>query len=116
MDTLRDYIAYARATCFPSLTHDAAQELAHSYVEMRSMGMSRKVGGDSGAAGRRQVWGWGAASVVLTAAAAWWVTGEAIGWLLWPGFCSVARGWVLGRVPEIALRRGAMALCDPGWR
>ncbi|PSC67965.1 DNA replication licensing factor MCM4 [Micractinium conductrix] len=42
-DTLRDFIAYARATCFPALTPEAANELSRQYVEMRSMGMSRKI-------------------------------------------------------------------------
>lgn len=40
--TLRDYIAYARATCQPQLAPEAANALSQHYVEMRSMGMSRK--------------------------------------------------------------------------
>lgn len=43
MDTLRDYIAFARATCFPQLHPEAANALSQAYVEMRSMGMSRKI-------------------------------------------------------------------------
>lgn len=43
MDTLRDYIAYARATCFPTLQPEAANALSQAYVEMRSLGMSRKI-------------------------------------------------------------------------
>jgi hypothetical protein len=41
---LRGYIAFARATCNPDLTTEAAQRLASAYAEMRAMGMSRKVG------------------------------------------------------------------------
>ncbi len=40
---LREYIAYARATCHPELSPEAAHALAQAYAEMRSQGMSRKV-------------------------------------------------------------------------
>lgn len=43
MATVRDYIAYARATCHPQLLPEAANALCQHYVEMRSMGMSRKI-------------------------------------------------------------------------
>ncbi|KAL4445821.1 hypothetical protein ABPG77_009020 [Micractinium sp. CCAP 211/92] len=43
MDTLRDFIAFARATCHPVLSPEAANALSQAYVEMRSMGMSRKI-------------------------------------------------------------------------
>lgn len=42
IDLLREYIAYARATCKPKLTPEAAQKLANAYADMRAMGMSRK--------------------------------------------------------------------------
>ena len=35
---LRDYIAYARATCMPSMSNAAAESIVNSYVEMRQMG------------------------------------------------------------------------------
>lgn len=50
-ELLKEYIAFARATCHPALTSEAAEALATSYAEMRSMGMSRKVFG-----GRRAAW------------------------------------------------------------
>lgn len=40
---LREYIAYARATCSPKLTAESAQKLANAYADMRAMGMSRKI-------------------------------------------------------------------------
>lgn len=43
METLRDFIAYSRATCFPTLQPESALALTQAYVEMRSMGMSRKI-------------------------------------------------------------------------
>ena len=43
MDTLRDYIAYARSQCKPKLSEDAAQTLIDGYVDMRRQGVSRKV-------------------------------------------------------------------------
>jgi len=41
-DVLREYIAYARATCNPKLTPESAQKLANAYGDMRALGMSRK--------------------------------------------------------------------------
>lgn len=41
VDTLKDYIAYARAKCEPELTDDAAQDLVNSYLDMRQQGVSR---------------------------------------------------------------------------
>lgn len=41
-DVLREYIAYARATCNPKLTPESAQKLANAYTDMRALGMSRK--------------------------------------------------------------------------
>ncbi|KAL6782888.1 MCM4 [Auxenochlorella protothecoides x Auxenochlorella symbiontica] len=41
-ELLKEYIAFARATCHPALSSEAAEALATSYAEMRSMGMSRK--------------------------------------------------------------------------
>lgn len=40
---LREYVAYARATCSPKLTAESAQKLANAYADMRAMGMSRKI-------------------------------------------------------------------------
>lgn len=42
MELLREYIAYARATCKPKLTPEAAQKLANAYADMRALGMNRK--------------------------------------------------------------------------
>ena len=42
IETLREYIAFARATCQPKLTPEAAQKLANAYADMRALGMSRK--------------------------------------------------------------------------
>lgn len=39
---LREYIAYARATCQPKLTPESAQKLANAYADMRALGLSRK--------------------------------------------------------------------------
>lgn len=39
---LREYIAYARATCHPRLTPESAQKLANAYADMRALGMSRR--------------------------------------------------------------------------
>lgn len=44
LSLLREYIAFARATCHPELSPEAAQALATAYADMRSQGMSRKVG------------------------------------------------------------------------
>ena len=43
-DKLRDYIAYARARCHPELTEPAAAKLVDSYLSLRGVGTSRKVG------------------------------------------------------------------------
>ena len=43
MDTLRDYIAYARSQCKPKLSEEAASTLIDGYVDMRRQGVSRKV-------------------------------------------------------------------------
>ncbi|KAK9816651.1 hypothetical protein WJX72_003304 [[Myrmecia] bisecta] len=43
LDTLRDYIAYARTRCTPELSDDAAQDLIEGYLAMRKQGISRKV-------------------------------------------------------------------------
>lgn len=40
---LKDYIAFARSTCHPQLQEDAAAKLVGNYLEMRSVGGSRKV-------------------------------------------------------------------------
>lgn len=42
-DTLRDYIAYARARVKPRMNDAAAGKLASVYMEMRRDGKSRKV-------------------------------------------------------------------------
>ncbi len=42
IEILREYIAFARATCKPKLTPEAAQKLANAYADMRALGMSRK--------------------------------------------------------------------------
>ena len=42
LDTLREYIAYARSNCRPRLSEDAAAALVDGYVEMRRLGVSRK--------------------------------------------------------------------------
>jgi DNA replication licensing factor MCM4 len=42
IELLREYIAFARATCHPKLTPEAAQKLANAYADMRALGMSRK--------------------------------------------------------------------------
>ena len=42
IEILREYIAFARATCRPKLTPEAAQKLANAYADMRALGMSRK--------------------------------------------------------------------------
>ena len=44
VDTLRDYIAYARSQCKPKLSEEAATTLIDGYVDMRRQGVSRKVG------------------------------------------------------------------------
>jgi len=41
MTVLRDYIAYAKHTCFPKLTEEAQQRLINAYVEMRKAGKGR---------------------------------------------------------------------------
>ena len=41
-DLLREYVAYARATCRPKLSPEAAQKLSNAYSEMRALGASRK--------------------------------------------------------------------------
>ena len=41
INTLRDYIAYARLKCQPEVTDDAAQDLVASYLDMRQQGISR---------------------------------------------------------------------------
>lgn len=41
-DVLKEYVAYARATCRPKLTPESAQKLANAYAEMRALGMTRK--------------------------------------------------------------------------
>lgn len=41
-ELLKDYIAFARATCNPKLTPESAQSLANAYQEMRALGMSRR--------------------------------------------------------------------------
>lgn len=43
LDTLREYIAYSRSHCRPRLSEDAAAALVDGYVEMRRLGVSRKV-------------------------------------------------------------------------
>ncbi len=43
MDTLRDFIAYARSQCKPKLSEEAATTLIDGYVDMRRQGVSRKV-------------------------------------------------------------------------
>jgi DNA replication licensing factor MCM4 len=42
-DTLREFVAYARAHCRPELGPEAAQRLCQAYAEMRAAGASRKV-------------------------------------------------------------------------
>lgn len=41
-ELLKEYVAFARATCAPALTAEAAEALSVAYAEMRAMGMSRK--------------------------------------------------------------------------
>ena len=41
INTLRDYIAYARLKCQPELTEEAGQDLVNSYLDMRQQGISR---------------------------------------------------------------------------
>lgn len=41
IDTLRDFIAYARLKCQPELTEEAGQDLVSSYLDMRQQGISR---------------------------------------------------------------------------
>ena len=41
VNTLRDYIAYARLKCQPELTDEAGQDLVNSYLDMRQQGISR---------------------------------------------------------------------------
>ncbi|CAG7717467.1 unnamed protein product [Allacma fusca] len=41
MSVLRDYIAYAKETCFPKLTEEAQQRLINAYVDMRKAGKGR---------------------------------------------------------------------------
>lgn len=43
-EKLREYIAYCRANCHPTISEGAARRLVETYVRMRSAGMSRKVG------------------------------------------------------------------------
>ena len=43
LDTLREYIAYARAHCRPRLSEESGAALVDGYVEMRRLGVSRKV-------------------------------------------------------------------------
>ena len=50
VDTLRDYIAYARSQCKPKLSEEAASTLIDGYVDMRRQGVSRKVSGSFPAA------------------------------------------------------------------
>lgn len=42
INTLKDYIAYARLKCQPELTDEAGQDLVSSYLDMRQQGISRK--------------------------------------------------------------------------
>ena len=42
-EKLREYIAYCRANCHPTISSAAATRLVDTYVRMRSAGMSRKV-------------------------------------------------------------------------
>ncbi len=42
-EKLREYIAYCRANCHPTISDAAGQRLVDTYVRMRSAGMSRKV-------------------------------------------------------------------------
>lgn len=41
-EILRDYIAYARATCFPKISDEAGAELVSAYTAMRKMGGNRR--------------------------------------------------------------------------
>jgi len=43
MEELKEYIAYSRAHCKPELTDQAAAALVDGYLNMRAMGISRKV-------------------------------------------------------------------------
>lgn len=43
IDTLRDYIAFARNNCHPELSPEAATDIVDGYMNMRRMGSSRKV-------------------------------------------------------------------------
>ncbi len=43
INTLRDYIAFARNNCHPELSPEAATDIVDGYMNMRRMGSSRKV-------------------------------------------------------------------------
>lgn len=43
LETLREYIAYARTKCQPVLSDEALKALVDGYLDMRRMGSSRNV-------------------------------------------------------------------------
>lgn len=43
LETLREYVAYARTKCQPVLSDDAVKGLVDGYLDMRRMGSSRNV-------------------------------------------------------------------------